>query len=101
MSYRVGVCPTAFRFLICELTTGGSCVAHSPSGNTTPPRMAGKEATMVQAEKQYKVVRATPRKGELYAVKNLRTGVTTIKTADRNFRRDTRRVFVLTGDTAA
>lgn len=56
---------------------------------------------MVQAEKQYKVVRATPRKGELYAVKNLRTGVTTIKTADRNFRRDTRRVFVLTGDTAA
>ena len=56
---------------------------------------------MVQADKTYKVIRVTPRKGELYAVKNRRTGVTTLKTADKNFRRDVRRVFVLTGDSAA
>lgn len=56
---------------------------------------------MVQANKAYSVIRTLPRKGELYAVKNRRTGVTTIKTAAKSFRRDTRRVFVLTGNAAA
>ena len=56
---------------------------------------------MVQADKTYKVIRVTPRKGELYAVTNRRTGVTSLKKADKNFRRDVRRVFVLTGDSAA
>lgn len=56
---------------------------------------------MVQANQSFKVVRATPRAGELYAVTNRRTGVTEIRKANRNFRRDTRRVFVLSGNTAA
>ena len=56
---------------------------------------------MVQANKSYNVIRTLPRKGELYAVTNRRTGVTTLKTANKSFRRDTRRVFVLTGNTAA
>jgi len=56
---------------------------------------------MVQANTNYKVIRSLPRQGEVYAVKNRRTGVTTLKTAARDFRRDKRRVFVLTGNTAA
>lgn len=48
----------------------------------------------IQANKSYKVVRTLPRRGELYAVTNRRTGVTTLKTAARDFTRDKRRVFV-------
>lgn len=48
----------------------------------------------IQADKTYKVVRTLPRRGELYAVTNRRTGVTTLKKAERDFRRDKRRVFV-------
>lgn len=55
----------------------------------------------IQADASYKVIRTLPRKGELYAVTNRRTGVTTLKTANKSFRRDKRRVFVLTGTTAA
>lgn len=55
----------------------------------------------VQANQTFKVVRCTPRVGETYAVKNNRTGVTEIRVATKNFRRDTRRVFILTGNTAA
>lgn len=49
---------------------------------------------MVQADEQYVIVRATPRKGEVYAVTNRRTGITELRTAAKTFRRDTRRVFV-------
>lgn len=56
---------------------------------------------MVQADKTYKVIRTLPRKGELYAVTNRRTGITTLKTAAKSFRRDKRRVFVLVGNDAA
>lgn len=49
---------------------------------------------MVQANQTYKVVRTLPRNGERYAVLNRRTGVTEIRVAGRDFRRDKRRVFV-------
>ena len=49
---------------------------------------------MVQDNQQYQVVRTFPRIGELYAVTDRRTGLTTIRKAERNFRRDRRRVFV-------
>ena len=49
---------------------------------------------MVQANKSYKVVRTLPRKGETYAVKNLRTGVVSIKVANKDFSRDRRLTFL-------
>lgn len=48
----------------------------------------------IQANRKYRVIRSLPRAGELYAVTYRRSGVTMLKTAVRNFRRDKRRVFV-------
>lgn len=49
---------------------------------------------MVQANKQYRVIRSLPRKGETYAVNDRDTGDTVLRTAERDFTRDKRRVFV-------
>lgn len=58
-------------------------------------RVTRKEEPMsIQADKQYRVIRSLPRKGEVYAVTNRRTGVTTLKTANKDFNRDKRRVLI-------
>lgn len=49
----------------------------------------------IQAQETYTVIRTLPRKGETYAVTDRRTGVTTLRKADRDFRRDKRRVLIL------
>ncbi len=49
---------------------------------------------MVQANKQYRVIRSLPRKGEVFAVSDRDTGDTVLRTADRDFTRDKRRVLV-------
>lgn len=54
---------------------------------------SGKEVHMVDSNKTYKVLRTLPRRGETYAVK-LRSGITEIRVAARDFRRDKRRTFV-------
>lgn len=48
---------------------------------------------MLNSQKTYKIIRSLPRQGETYAVKR-RDGVTEIRVAARDFRRDKRRVFV-------
>jgi len=48
----------------------------------------------IQADKQYRVIRSLPRKGEVYAVTKRSTGVTTLKTAAKDFSRDKRRVLI-------
>lgn len=58
------------------------------------PERSGREVTqMVQNNRKYKVVRTLPRAGELYAV-TLRSGITEIRKANRDFRRDKRRIFI-------
>ncbi len=48
----------------------------------------------IQEGHTFKVVRTLPRRGELYAVTRRSDGVTEIRRANANFRRDKRRVFV-------
>lgn len=55
---------------------------------------AEKGGHMVQADSTYRVIRTLPRKGETYTVTDRRTGVTTIRTANKAFKRDKRNVFV-------
>ena len=49
---------------------------------------------MVQVDSTYRVVRTLPRLGETYTVRDRRTGITTIRVANKSFRRDKRNVFV-------
>ena len=51
---------------------------------------------MVQADETYRVLRTLPRKGEIYAVRDRNTGITTLRVAAKSFKRDKRRVLVAT-----
>lgn len=53
---------------------------------------------MLMRDAKYHVVRTLPRKGEVYAVRDRETGITTLRVADHDFTHDKRDVLVLTSD---